>query len=134
MHKITMLGAGLIGRFYTISLQRLPGCQVRMICSATEDHAQAFAKEFDIPYWNTSIEEAIRDPETDTVMAGGPPSEDLDFDFVVAVPGDKELCCISITDNQSGGKMYNRGAVFFHFLRRAFDISSGTTAAGRIAY
>ena len=45
MHKITMLGAGLIGRFYTISLQRLPDCEVSMVCSATEDEVKAFAND-----------------------------------------------------------------------------------------
>ena len=56
MHKISMLGAGLIGRFYTISLQKLPGCEVSMICSSTEDEAQAFAEEFGIPRWSSSSE------------------------------------------------------------------------------
>ena len=67
MHKITMLGAGLIGRFYTVSLQKLPGCEVSMVCAASEDEVKAFADEFGIPRWSTSIEAAINDPETDTV-------------------------------------------------------------------
>ena len=37
MHKITMLGAGLIGRFYTMSLQKIPGCEVVMVCSDTKE-------------------------------------------------------------------------------------------------
>jgi predicted dehydrogenase len=72
MHKITMLGAGLIGRFYTISLQRLPECEVSMICSTTEDEVKAFATEFGIPRWSIKIEEAINDQETDTVVIGLP--------------------------------------------------------------
>ncbi|MEJ2487815.1 MAG: Gfo/Idh/MocA family oxidoreductase [Anaerolineales bacterium] len=72
MHKITMLGAGLIGRFYTISLQRLPNVEVSMVCAATEEDAQAFATEFGIPRWSTSIEEAINDADTDTVVIGLP--------------------------------------------------------------
>jgi len=72
MHKITMLGAGLIGRFYTISLQRLPDCEVSMICSTTEDEVKAFATEFGIPRWSIKIEEAINDQETDTVVIGLP--------------------------------------------------------------
>ena len=72
MHKITMLGAGLIGRFYTISLQRLPDCEVSMICSTTEDEVKAFATEFGIPRWSINIEEAINDQETDTVVIGLP--------------------------------------------------------------
>ncbi len=72
MHKITMLGTGLIGRFYTITLQMIPNCEVSMICSRTEESAQAFAEEFGIPRWSASIEDAIQDPETDTVVIGLP--------------------------------------------------------------
>ena len=72
MHKITMLGTGLIGRFYTISLQKLPGCEVSMVCASTEDSVKSFANEFGIPRWSTNIESAINDPETDTVVIGLP--------------------------------------------------------------
>jgi predicted dehydrogenase len=72
MHKITMLGAGLIGRFYTISLQNIPGCEVSMVCSSTDEEANAFAKEFGIPRFSSSIEDAVNDPETDTVVIGLP--------------------------------------------------------------
>jgi len=72
MHKISLLGAGLIGRFYTISLQKIPGCKVEHVCAATPESAQSFAEEFGIPRWGTSLEEAINDPETDTVVIGLP--------------------------------------------------------------
>ncbi|MBN1146592.1 MAG: Gfo/Idh/MocA family oxidoreductase [Anaerolineales bacterium] len=72
MHKITMLGAGLIGRFYTMSLQKLPGCEVEMVCASTDAEAKAFADEFGIPRWSSDIETAIHDPDTDTVVIGLP--------------------------------------------------------------
>lgn len=72
MHKISLLGAGLIGRFYTMSLQKIPGCKVEYVCAATLENAQAFAEEFGIPRWGTNLEDAINDPETDTVVIGLP--------------------------------------------------------------
>ncbi len=73
MHKITLLGAGLIGRFYSMSLLGFRGRdEIKMVCSATAEEAKAFAAEFGIPRWSTDIAEAIRDPETDTVIVGLP--------------------------------------------------------------
>ena len=50
MHKIAMLGAGLIGRFYTMSLQHYRGKdEVQVICSTNPEGARKFAEEFNIP-------------------------------------------------------------------------------------
>jgi predicted dehydrogenase len=73
MHKITLLGTGLIGMFYTRALQaQRSRDQVQVVCSKTEAHVRQFAAEHKIPRWTTSIEEAINDPETDVVVVGLP--------------------------------------------------------------
>ncbi len=44
MRKITMLGAGLIGTFYTTTLLgERSRDEIQMVCSRTEEHAKAFA-------------------------------------------------------------------------------------------
>lgn len=73
MRKITMLGAGLIGNFYTMTLLgKRSRDEVRVICAASEDEGKAFAEKYGIPRWTTSIEEAVNDPETDLVVVGIP--------------------------------------------------------------
>ena len=117
MHKITMLGAGLIGRFYTISLQRLPDCEVSMICSATEEEATAFAAEFDIPRWSTHIEEAINDPETDTVVIGLPNHLHKSAAILTAEAGKAVLCTKPLATNALEAKAMLdavEGAGIFH--------------------
>ena len=104
MHKITMLGAGLIGRFYTISLQRLPDCEVSMICSATEDEVMAFATEFGIPRWSNSIEEAINDPETETVVIGLPNYLHKEAATLAAKAGKAVLCTQPLGTNAREAK------------------------------
>jgi predicted dehydrogenase len=104
MHKITMLGAGLIGRFYTISLQKLPGCEVSMICTKTEDDAKAFAAEFGIPRWSTRIEEAINDPETDTVIIGLPNYLHKKAALLAAEAGKAILCTKPLATNAQEAK------------------------------
>ena len=73
MHKIAMLGTGLIGRFYTMSLLGYRGRdEIKVACSISEADASKFAQEFDIPRWTTDMAEAINDPEVDTVIVALP--------------------------------------------------------------
>lgn len=120
MHKITMLGAGLIGRFYTISLQKIPGCQVDMVCAATEDSAKSFAEEFGIPRWSTSMKEAISDPETDTVVIGLPNYLHKEAALLTAEAGKAVLCTKPLaTDAQEAKEMLEaveQAGVFHGYL------------------
>ena len=73
MHKIAMLGTGLIGRFYTMSLQNFRGKdEIKVVCSANVEHAKSFAEEFGIQRWTDNIAAAVQDPEIDTVIVGIP--------------------------------------------------------------
>ena len=104
MHKITMLGTGLIGRFYTISLERLPGIEVGMVCASSEEEVRAFATEFGIPRWSTSIEEAINDPETDTVVIGLPNFLHKEAALLAAKAGKAVLCTKPLAINAQEAK------------------------------
>ena len=73
MHKVTMLGTGLIGMFYTKTLHRNRSLdQVAVVYSRTEERANQFASEWNIPKYTTSLADAINDPETDVVVIGLP--------------------------------------------------------------
>ena len=73
MHKVTMLGTGLIGMFYTKTLHRNRSLdQVAVVYSRTEERAKHFASEWNIPKYTTSLEDAINDPDTDVVVIGLP--------------------------------------------------------------
>ena len=73
MHKITMLGTGLIGMFYTMTLHANRGRdRVAMVYSRSEERAKAFAAEWGVPRYSTDLAEAINDPETTVVVIGLP--------------------------------------------------------------
>src|SRR5271157_4207673 len=73
MHKITMLGAGLIGSFYTMTLHGHRGKDhVQVVCARNLNSARQFAEKFEIPKYTTDMDEAINDPETDVVVVGVP--------------------------------------------------------------
>jgi predicted dehydrogenase len=72
-HGITMLGSGLIGLFYTMTLhgQRKRDL-VKVIYSRDAARAQKFAKEWNIPKATNDLAQAINDAETDCVIIGLP--------------------------------------------------------------
>ena len=73
MHKVTMLGTGLIGMFYTKTLHRNRSLdQVAVVYSRTEERAKHFASEWNIPKYTTNLEDAINDSDTDVVVIGLP--------------------------------------------------------------
>ena len=92
-HKITMLGTGLIGMFYTMTLhgQRRRD-RVHRVYSRTEERAKAFAAEWNIPNWSTDLGEAIQDPECDTVVIGLPNHLHLECVRMAAEAGKNILC------------------------------------------
>ncbi len=73
MKKIALLGTGLIGSFYAMSLhgQRRRDT-INIVCSIPEESAREFAKKWNIPRYTANMKEAIEDPETEIVIVGLP--------------------------------------------------------------
>lgn len=93
MHKIAMLGAGLIGRFYTMSLLKYRGQdEVKVVCAKSPDEVKKFAGEFNIPRFTTDIAAAVRDPEVDTVVIGLPNYLHKKAALLAAEAGKSVLC------------------------------------------
>ena len=92
-HKISLLGTGLIGNFYTQVLhgQRNPD-RVLNVYSRTEERGQAFCDQWGIPRHATTMEEVVNDPETDTVVIGLPNSMHEEAIRLAAEAGKAILC------------------------------------------
>jgi predicted dehydrogenase len=72
-HRVAMLGTGLIGDFYTMTLHGRRGRdRVEVVYSRTEERGAAFRERWGIPSSTTSVEEAVNHPEVDTVVVGLP--------------------------------------------------------------
>jgi predicted dehydrogenase len=68
-----MLGAGLIGMFYTMSLHARRGRdRVGVVYSRNGERAREFAAKWDIENHTDSIEAAVRDPDCDVVVIALP--------------------------------------------------------------
>ena len=104
-HKITMLGTGLIGMFYTMTLHGQRGRdRVQMVYSRTEERAKDFAAEWDIPRWTTDLAEAINDSETDVVVIGLPNDLHLEAVAMAAEAGKAVLCTKPLGRNAAEAK------------------------------
>ena len=93
MRTITMLGTGLIGMFYTMTLHGYRGKdRVHTVYSRTKERAKQFAEQWGIPKWTTDMREAVDDPETDVVVIGIPNNMHRDAAVMAAGAGKAVLC------------------------------------------
>ena len=91
--RLTMLGTGLIGMFYTMALHgKRSRDRVQVVYSRTEERARQFAEEWNIPEWTTDLGEAIGHPETDGVVVGLPNNLHLEVVAAAAAAGKAVLC------------------------------------------
>ncbi len=93
MHKITMLGTGLIGMFYTMSIHQYRSRdRVHVIYSRTEERGRKFAEEWGVPHSTTDLRAAIEHPETDIVVVGLPNNLHEQAIVMAAEAGKAVLC------------------------------------------
>src|SRR5262245_52519279 len=121
MHKITMLGTGLIGLFYTMSLHgQRSRDQVHVAYSRTEERARKFAKDWNIPRTTTDMAAAIDDPETDIVVVGLPNHLHEEAVTLAARTGKAVLCTKPLGRNAAEAKRMleavERAGVFHGYL------------------
>jgi len=91
--KVAMLGTGLIGTFYTMSLHGLRSRDcVHTIYSRSEQRAENFAQEHNIPKISTNLKESVSDPEIDVVVVGLPNDLHKEAIFAAADAGKPVLC------------------------------------------
>src|SRR5262245_50198237 len=73
MHRISLLGSGLIGTFYTMALHgHRRRDRVHICYSRSTERAKGFAEKWGIAKHTTNLEEAVRDPDTDAVIVAVP--------------------------------------------------------------
>jgi len=105
MAKITMLGTGLIGMFYTMTLHgNRSRDQVEVVYSRSERRAKEFAGEWNVPRWTTNLAEAVNDPETQVVVIGLPNNLHEEAAVLAAKAGKAVLCTKPLGRNAAEAK------------------------------
>ena len=92
-HAISLLGTGLIGDFYTMTLHGQRGRdRVRAVYSRSESRGNAFSERWSIPESSTDMDVVINHPETDVVIVALPNHLHEDAVKAVAAAGKAVLC------------------------------------------
>ena len=92
-HRVAMLGTGLIGTFYTMTLHQGRGRdRVHAVYSRTEERARSFAEENGIPVWATDMRPVVETDEVDVVVVGLPNDLHVEAVDAAASAGKAVLC------------------------------------------
>ena len=92
-HEITMLGTGLIGDFYTMTLHgQRSRDRVRVAYSRSPERAAAFRERWGVPESTTDLQAAIEHPDTDVVVVALPNHLHEEVVTAVARAGKSVLC------------------------------------------
>jgi predicted dehydrogenase len=121
MHRITMLGTGLIGMFYTMTLHGARSRdRVEVVYSRSEERVKQFAQDWSIPHATTSMEEAINHPDTDVVVVGLPNNLHEKAILMAAAAGKAVLCTKPLARTAAEAKRIldavERAGVFHGYL------------------
>jgi predicted dehydrogenase len=93
MHRISLLGTGLIGMFYTMALNGQRGRdRVELAYSRSPERAREFAKKWDIPRHTTDMRAAIEDSDCDVVVIALPNHLHLEAVLAACAAGKSVLC------------------------------------------
>lgn len=99
-HNITLLGAGLIGTFYTMTIHgQRSRDRIHTVCALTDDEARAFAGKWGIPHWTCDLAKAVQNPETDVVVVGVPNNLHKQACLLAAEAGKAVLCTKPLARN-----------------------------------
>jgi saccharopine dehydrogenase-like NADP-dependent oxidoreductase len=72
MHNIALLGAGLIGRFYAMSLLGYRGKdEIKVVCASSRERAAKVAKDSKINIGRSETRRMAYPPETKMIRAAG---------------------------------------------------------------
>ena len=92
-NSVTMLGTGLIGDFYTMTLHGQRGRdRVRTVYSRSAERGAAFQKRWSVPESTSSMQSAIEHPDTNVVVVGLPNDMHEEAIALCAAAGKAVLC------------------------------------------
>jgi predicted dehydrogenase len=121
MHRISMLGSGLIGMFYTMALHgHRRQDRVLINYSRSEQRAKELAEKWGIPRYTADMHEAIRDGDTDVVVVALPNHMHEEAVVAAAEAGKAVLCTKPLGRNADESRRMleavERAGVFHGYL------------------
>ncbi|GMW01974.1 MAG: oxidoreductase [Candidatus Hydrogenedentota bacterium] len=87
-----ILGTGAIAKQFARAIPHTPGAQLLAVASRSQEGADAFGKEFDVPRRYARYEDLVADPEVDVVYVASPHSEHK-ANSILALQSGKHVLC-----------------------------------------
>ncbi len=120
-YKVTMLGTGLIGMFYTQTLHgQRSRDRVVSVYSRRAERAADFAKEYAIPHHTTDMAAAINHGDSDVVVIGLPNNQHEEAVRLCCEAGKAVLCTKPLGRNAAEAKrmleMVEEAGIFHGYL------------------
>jgi predicted dehydrogenase len=104
-HRISLLGGGFIGDFYTATLHgQRSRDRVQVVYSRDQARGNAFSQRWDIPEATTDIQAAVDHPDTDVVIVALPNFQHIDAVERAAKAGKAVLCTKPLGRNAEEAK------------------------------
>jgi predicted dehydrogenase len=134
MHRISMLGAGLIGMFYTQSLHaNRSRDRVHVLYSRAEKRAKESAAAWGVEKWTADMDEAINHPETNVVVIGLPNALHKEAVLKAAKAGKAVLCTKPLATNAGVFHGYLEDLAYTPKMLKTIDsVSNG--AIGKVLW
>ena len=105
-HQVAMLGTGLIGDFYTMSLHaQRSRDRVRIVYSRSAERGAAFRERWGVADSTTDLKAAIEHPDVDVVVVGLPNFMHVEVVEMVAAAGKAVLCTKPLGRNAAEAKV-----------------------------
>ncbi len=132
-----MLGTGLIGDFYTMTLHgRRSRDRVEVVYSRSAERGAAFQERWSVPHATTSMKEAIEHSETGTVVVGLPNDLHEEAVALTAAAGKAVLCTKPLGRSAEEAKRMldtvERAGVFGGYLEDLVYTPKGLKAAAAV--
>jgi predicted dehydrogenase len=90
--RVGLIGSQFISSIHCESLRSVPGAEIVAVTCATEEHAQAFAKQHGIRRWFTDFRKMFEMPDLDVVVLGLPNDLHCDATIAAAAAGKHVIC------------------------------------------
>ena len=109
--KICLAGTGAMGVIHMKALKKIPGIEVVSVNSRTDQSGKAFAAEWGIPHYSTSLEDSLDRPGVDAVILTTPSSMHADQTVMALGKGKHVQVEIPMSLNLRDGERMVKAAV-----------------------
>lgn len=102
--RIGLLGSGFVSNFYMEGLRHVAGWEVPVVASPNPEHAQRFARKWNIPEASSDMEGVIRRRDLDLIVLGVPNYVHRDLAVACARAGKHIVCTKPLGRNAAEAK------------------------------